>query len=192
MPITVADAKRHLRIDAADVNDDDYIGSLIKTAETHIERETFIVTSKRSGEPFLFDCFDDELVLPRGPVDTATIDIKFIGIDGTEQDLALGAYRQVTNRLITRLYPPIGGRWPQFKRVPSGISVTADVGYVEATDVAPSLCSEALKQAARLLVGHWYVNREAVIAARSVVPAEMPFAVTLLLEGERLWLSPIA
>jgi hypothetical protein len=42
---------------------------------------------------------------------------------------------------------------------------------------------QAIKQAALLLVGHWYANREAVSIGESV--AEIPLAATALLEPFR-------
>ena len=190
MPITVADAKQHLRIAADDATDDGYIGLLISTAENVIERETLIVTRKRAAEVFLFSCFDTELVLARGPVDEATLALKYFGPDGVEVTLDAGDYRVVTDRLVTRLLPPIGGNWPPHKSVAAGISVIADVGYVGATADEPAACADALKHAARLLVGHWYANREAVSVGR--VPTEMPYAVEMLLQNERLRIAPVA
>ncbi len=187
MPISMADAKRHLHIDGND--EDAYIAGLILAAEGHIEKQTKIVTRKRA-ETFLFDCFGAELAIPRGPVDPATIVVKYLDADGVEQTLAAAGYRLLTRRLVTRLLPPATGTFPPTRGVAGAVTVTAQVGYVPVTEEVPSACADGLKHAARLIVGHWFATREAVNIGNIVSP--VPLTAADLLEDERLVIGAFA
>ncbi len=182
MPITLTDAKEHLRVEGN--AEDGYIGRLIAAADRHVEFRTSVVCTKRA-DTFRFDCFGSEIVIPRGPVDLATIAVKYIDEAGVEQTLAASGYRVVSSKLATRLLPPVTGSWPRTRAVPAAVTVTAQVGFAPPTDQAPSACSDGIKHAARLLLGHWHATREGVNVGNIV--SKVPLAVDELLDAERIF-----
>lgn len=58
-----------------------------------------------------------------------------------------------------------------------GLQITMTAGYGETADKVP----EAIRHAIMMLAAHWYENREAVLDGRSVLPIEVPVAVSMLI-----------
>jgi uncharacterized phiE125 gp8 family phage protein len=65
-------------------------------------------------------------------------------------------------------------------RTSAGIEIDVGVGYGEAASDVP----EALRQAIRLLVAHWYENRGLVAIGQAI--AAMPMSVTGLVAPYRM------
>ena len=68
--------------------------------------------------------------------------------------------------------------WPSVRDQPQAITVRAVMGYASASAVP-----YPLKQAMKLLIGHWYENREAVVVGQ--VPMEVPLAAEALISPYR-------
>ena len=80
-----------------------------------------------------------------------------------------------------RIVLAYGKSWPSVMLQPAyGIEVEFIAGYGVAAAVP-----ERVKQAMKLLVGHWYENREAVLIG--TISKEIEFAVKALLSLERIW-----
>lgn len=159
--ITLADAKLQLRELGAD--EDVQIQKYIDMASRHVESETGYVAPVRSEEPFRFHCFSRELRLPLRPIATASVAIDYLDYDGESQ--AFTDFRIIERNGFNRIVPAVGKNWPGLSSyLTDTIIVTADVGYAE--DDAD--CPEDLKGAVRLLVGHWFLHREAVSSGTKV------------------------
>lgn len=124
------------------------------------------------------------IVLPRPPVASIT-SVQYIDDGGVLQTLDASMYQVDTDSEPARLLPAWGQIWP-VTRYPqlSAVKITYVAGYASA-DAVPA----TTKQGIRLLLGHFYENREAVLAAgaRGAAQAiELPLAAKSLLDVDRV------
>lgn len=151
-PVTLEEAKTHLRVDST--NEDAFIMSLIYAATGHLDGFSgtlgrAIMTQSWSQE---YDGFIGDLVLPFGPVQSVT-SVSYDG--GTFSDF----------RLLS------DGRGP-FLRVNTGLSWPSTsepvtVEFVVGADEAPA----AIKAAILLHIGTLYQYRETMVEGEKVSPA---------------------
>lgn len=175
--VTTAEAKLHCRIDASD--DDTLIDTLIDAATQLVETVTHRALLSQTWDLKLeaFPCDGDELWLPKPPV-SAVSSITYLDTAGASQtwatteyltDLPTGAWARKA-----RITPAYGVVYPSTYPVPNAVTVRFVCGYGAAAAVpAP------LKAAIKLLVGHWYQNREAVNVGN--ITSELPLTVPALL-----------
>ena len=98
--------------------------------------------------------------------------------DDAEQTLASSVYRLLPTTIGASLFLKGGQSWPSTYAREDALRVTMVCGYGAASAVP-----QAIKQAALLMIGHWYANRETVAIGVSV--AELPMAVHALLSPYR-------
>jgi uncharacterized phiE125 gp8 family phage protein len=178
--ITLAEAKVQVSVDHDE--HDSLITGMISAGAGHIEDTTGFVCPKREDEPFVFDRFGRELVLPLRPVDADTIVVSYLDGDGAPQTFA--EFRTYERNGLLRIAPGIGHSWPSVPCARGVITVTADVGWPAATAETPVPCQATLKRASLLCVGTWYANREGVVVGTIV--NTLPDGFAALLEAERL------
>lgn len=172
-PITLAEAKAHLRVDADDDAEDALITSLITAARQHVEdvcERAILLQSwtlrldafPRVCHPYTLPAFrgDDRIFLPGGLVSEVT-SVKYKDVDGIEQTLDAGAYVANLPADPARIFPAYGAAWPTARQQREAVSVLYQVGYADAGDVPA-----ALKAAMLLIVGDLYANREASVAGQ--------------------------
>lgn len=175
-PVTVAEAKRHCRVDMSD--DDALFADLISAATRHCEQ----FTHRR----FISQVWDDRRdavpayvwTSPLGPV--VSIDsVSYVDLDGATQTWSSALYRtdipDGDAAGPARLTPIYGGQWPQARSITNSFVVRMTVGYGASAATVPS----DIKAAIKLMVGHLYANREAVNIGNIVTP--LPLAVESLL-----------
>jgi uncharacterized phiE125 gp8 family phage protein len=177
--IGLADARAQCAVESDE--HDAMLAALIVAATAWIEERTGYVAGARE-EAFRFDRFERELELRRRPVDLETIAVAYLDGDGGEQPFT--DIRAVLKDGTVRVTPAIGSAWPAAACGPSAITLTADVGFADSDEMGAADAPEPLRQAARLLVGHWFANREAVVTG--TISTELQFSVDLLLEPYRL------
>lgn len=168
--VSLADAKAFLRVEHDD--EDVLIASLVAAAVGLVERNTGknltpkIVRQTLAGFPA---GGSGAIALWRGPA-TSVVELAHDDSDGNEQLVA-------DFRLIEggngRLLPAHGESWPATASGPGTVRLTYVAGYEPADRERLQLA-----QAVRMLVAHWYGNREAVGAGSL---AEVPFAVDAIL-----------
>lgn len=158
-PLTLAEVKTHVRQDRDD--DDGLLAALITAAREH--GETF---THRALAPQVWDLKLDAfpcgayvpIVLPKPPV-TAIGSISYLDSNGDTQtwgssnyttDLPSGAWAAPA-----RIVPAYGLTYPTTRSVMNAVTVRFTCGYTS--------CPEGIKAALKLLIGHWYANREAVV-----------------------------
>ncbi|MBG6116787.1 putative phiE125 gp8 family phage protein [Sphingobium sp. JAI105] len=155
-PITVADAKLHLRVETAD--DDVAIADLIRIAARQIETIYGVVAVRREVA-FNLDCFPRDLRIPLVPVIADSITISYLDAAGEFQ--AFENFRSFVRQDWTFVTPAIGARWPTAAAVPGAITVTATVGHID-RDASIQAQQEAVphdvRQATRYLVEHLYTR----------------------------------
>jgi len=166
-PVSLAEMKTHLRIDITD--DDSLISTLITAARDYIERVTRR-TMIYTGYKLLLDTFPGWSVhLPRLPVLdqsagveflTATPLVQYYNLQGVLTTLTAGTDYELDlyhnpPRLV--LPPMVYWPWTQLGKT-NAVQISFVAGYSADASLVPPL----LKNAIKLLVSHWYNNREAV------------------------------
>lgn len=178
-PISVEEAKEHLRIDGFD--EDSYIDSLIVTAREWAEkcqRRALITQTLR----YSCDAFPTgrEIELPRPSLQSVT-SIAYKDKDGNVHTLDPATYAVDTESIVGRVVLMPGASWPTFEAYPvNAVSITYEAGYGD----APSDVPQRTKQAMFLLVGYWYANREA--AQTGALSRQVAFSVESLLAFDRV------
>lgn len=183
-PVTLATAKLHVR---QDLNDDDtLLTALIPAARRYIEeytRRSLMPATWRLtftggfgwdvGDTNLPGC-DQPFVLYRAAPLISVTTFVYTDTDGTPTPLVVGTdYRVDADAEPAKLWPAWGESWPDTREGPAAVSVTYQAGYANAEAVPTPLA-----QALLLLLGHWYVNREAIAAG---VVQRIPHGVNELL-----------
>lgn len=166
------EAKKHLRIDAG-VNDENaLLDALIRAAANYFERATnrLLITQtwKLTLDKFPGALAGDDwpaIRLPHSPVQSIT-SISYVDTAGATQTLAAAKYLAELTSLPPRIAPAYGDIWPSTRLQPGAINVTYVAGYGATYTSVP----EDDKAALKMLLAHWYANREAVGAAMSEQP----------------------
>lgn len=166
-PVTVAEAKEHLRI--VDFTDDDtYIAGLVDAArkwcEDYCER-----TFADCQYTVAFDDFPAvRIELPRPPVRlnatgaNATVSISYVDTGGATQTFVWSEsgtqdFRLDKDYTPGLVYPLYLETWPSTRIDDKSVQITYLAGYGSVASVP-----QAAKHAMKMLVSHWYTNREAV------------------------------
>ena len=183
-PVTLAEAKAHLRVDIDD--DNDYIEALIVAARQYAEEylDRALVSQRLTMR---MDTFPYEFELPRPPMassGTLTATTVTYSIDPgssgtatpTTATLSADTYRVDRNDTPGKIRTVYNGTWPSHLTDPNAISVTWWAGYGPAGTDVP----QAIKSAILMLVAHLYENRQAAVAT-GAVPQDVPFGVKALL-----------
>jgi uncharacterized phiE125 gp8 family phage protein len=179
-PLTTAEAKTHLRVDTAD--DDTYIGALILAARQQAESITRRALITQTWKYYLAQFpintpgqFPNAIELPLAPLQTVT-SIKYTDNDGAEQTVDSGDYDVDINIEPGRIIPSFGNVWPSTRYQANSVVVEYKTGYGNASTDIPAQLIHAIK----LLIGHWYENRESVVTGTQV--NEVPDTVQYLLD----------
>lgn len=179
-PVTLAEAKAHLRIPSGETGDDTYVTALIAAAREVVEKITNRKLVTQTWKYFL-DKFPEErsFELPYPKLQTVTW-IKYYDEEAALTTLSTDIY-QVDNRGIVGLVANKKDQsWPETEdeRL-SAVEVKFVCGYGAASAVP-----EAIKSAIKVLVATWYENREAIVVG--VMASKVPNTVSLLLANYRV------
>lgn len=177
-PLSVYEAKRQLRIEPDDTDQDDHVASLCAAAHRKIEREL--------GYPILFQTRQTHLTgFPCGPIwlggghGLTIVSIRYRDTAGTLQTLVADRYSLDAVSRVAQVYPAPATSWPGTQNTPGAVIVEWRAGWENPADVP-----EDLVHAMKLLVGHWDQNREAVVIG--TISTEVQIALEDLLAPFRL------
>jgi len=175
-PITLAEAKAHLRVDASD--EDDLIARLIGAAVAKVEGPKGLGVAVMERQWALsLHAFPRSIMLPLGPV-TAVNAIAYLDVSGAQQTLASGDYHVDLDGEPAEIEPAFGKSWPATRNRRGAVTVTFTAGFPDAASVP-----DDLKTALLMTVAHLYENREIVNVGGSVT--EIPDTAKAILERYR-------
>jgi len=180
LPVSLEEAKQYCRVNHDDENS--LIESLLAAAVGYLDGPSGILGRAIIEQEWLLelDAWPNRLALPIEPV--TNVAVSYINTSGTETTVP-------ENQLVITDAPSArtvlewvdGIQAPELKNARYPVKVTITAGFGAAADV-----DEGLKVAIKMLVGHWYDNRETVVMGMSVV--ELPMAVSALLARYRVML----
>ncbi len=180
-PLTVAEAKLHLKVDVDADDDDALIDTLITAAREFVESYThrFLLTQtwdeRRDDFP---NWYDGAIWLPGPPLQGVT-SVTYVDPGGVTQTWSASLYLVDAPRGAKaakgRLEPVFAQIYPVTRRQANAVTVRFVAGYGAAAAVPASL-----KAAMKLLIGHWWLNREAGAIVRASADV-LPFGVEALL-----------
>lgn len=177
-PVTLAEAREHLRVD--EFEEDGLISRLIDAATAHLDGWSgmlgrCLVTqtwrSDFSGFPT-----GDILRLPLAPLRSVT-SVQYIS-GGSQSTLGSTVYRVASDAESPTIILNDTATWPTTDDRPDAVSVTADYGYGDRGDVPADI-----KSAMLLLISHWFDNRSSVNIGN--ITSEIPMSAGYLLSKYR-------
>lgn len=177
-PVTVAEAKAHLRVGFSE--DDTLIEGLIAsaTAEAQTITRRQLVTATWKLLLRDFPAGDEPIRVPLPPLQSVS-SVKYFDTNGTEQTIASANYIVDIASEPGRIALAPDKTWPGVQDRINAVTVEFIAGYGD-----PSAVPERIKTAIKQLVGHWYENREA--ATLGIEAKEVPLAFERLLWSERV------
>lgn len=153
-PVSLAEVRLHLKVDNTD--DDSLIEQLLDAATIYCEQ--FQNRTYLNRTRFLYlDEFPDVILVPNAPLVSVTT-LQYIDTDGATQTWGSSNYKVDTNTEPGRITPAYNVSWPTIRQVTSAITITYVAGYGAGAANTPN----DVKNAIKLLVGHWYEHREGV------------------------------
>lgn len=181
--ITTAEAKAHLRVDHSD--EDAYIAGLVKAAEAMLDGPNGMVGKALATQQWTLKrerlIGTDALDLPVVPF-RDVVSIAYYDADNTLQTLntpeAIGALFTTAGNEDWGQIAPVTV-WPEMYQRPDALTVVFHAGFGDPADVPANLL-----HAAKMLIAHWYENREQVTLGQS--PVELPMAVQALVGVHRI------
>lgn len=166
--LTVDDCKKHLRVDTSE--EDALISALRDASIEWVERFCGLKLGPSQNQSWRSQ------ILPSNPLSAVSLAVRPV-TDVTAITWQDGNGVEVTGDVADYRFsengefrPIVGGSWPA--GVGGEVEVTFDAGFAEGE------CPPQLLHAVRLMIGHLYANREAVIVG--AVSSEVPLGITTL------------
>ena len=184
-PLTIEQAKRHLREDLVDPDNDADIGSLITAArldaEFRLQRTLITSTWRHTLDAFPSLCTgyqDGAIRLPMGST-IAVTSVQYVDQAGTLQTLAADQYLIDASGDVARITPAYGLSWPATRDQPGAVQVTYTAGYGSTAASVPAPIVSWIKLAVSDLYG-----QRSRSAERPMVPHHFADG---LLDAYRIW-----
>jgi len=198
-PFTLAQARTFLRLDLpgfpGDTSQDPLIASWIRAGRQWIERsidrsigEQTLMVTLDSFTPARCVAESRALVeLPLGPV-RSIVSIEYIAPGETAPDVFLSvppsAYH-LTAAAPQRVVLRSGAAWPSARGEFEAVRIKYVAGYAVGDDVSGEKVGDDLLAAMRLLLGHFWLNRQAITPSSTAAAQELPLGVQALLWPNR-------
>jgi len=173
LPLSLANAKAHLRVDHSD--EDELISGLIDAATARIDGYSGILGRALITQTWAveFPTFSSRLDLPLGPLQSATI--QYYDSTNVLQTLSASVYAVLTDGLGPYVSLKYNQQWPQTYTRDDAVKVTWVAGY----GATPASVPAAIRSAMLQMLAPWYDNRAAVNIGN--VTSELPLAAAALL-----------
>jgi uncharacterized phiE125 gp8 family phage protein len=171
-PVTLAEIKRHLRVTIDDDDSllEDYLAAATEYCEDQVTGSRSFMTQTWDWKLHVFP--GDSFEIPRPPLQSVS-SIKYFATDSSTGVTTLSSTNYLVHLQeslpgVVELHPEVGS-WPTVADRADAVQVR----FISGGSGAP----QQVKQAVKLLVGHWYAVREDV----AVVGSEIPHGVRSLL-----------
>ena len=182
-PLSLAEAKLHLKVDTGD--DDTLIASLITTARETAEVLTGRALASQVLE-YVLDGFPPEsemIYIPRPPLEELD-NIKYRDYEGNETEWDASNYIVDADSMPARVTLAYGKYFPDYTPYPAAsVRIRYTAGYRPGGPDSLKIPGQ-ISQALKLLIGHFYENRESVVVG--TVANKVPFSVEALLYPYRI------
>ena len=179
-PVTLAEAKAHLRVDISD--DDDLITAIIKAAREYCE-EYLDRTLVHTQWTMRMDAFPWEFKLPRPPMaqagTTTVTSVTYTLETQATATLNTSEYRVDRNSTPGAIRTVYAGTWPGHLADANAVSVTWWGGYGADGTSVPA----GIRAAMLMIIGSLYEHRSAVLTG--TISKEIEFGVKSLLDAHR-------
>jgi len=180
-PISLDEAKAHLRVDSSD--EDDLITSLIQAAREYAEEFLGRALITQTWDWYLDDFPSSDsvpLYVPKPPLQSV-MSIQYVDSNGDTQTWDSSEYDVDVKSDPGRIAPAYGESYPDPRDQLNAVTIRFTAGYGDSASDVP----QRIRQALLLILGHWYENRaEVVIGGGSVV--QVPLAAQALLWQDRI------
>ena len=167
-PVTLAEAKTHLRVDGT--AEDTLVASLIITSRLHVEAAMGLALITQSWSWF-FDAWPAgaAVKLPLRPVQSITA-VRLYDENAVVTTLASDTYFLDGAGAPARLVRQGALVWPKPGRIANGIEIALTAGYGDAAADVP----DPIRQAILLLIAHWYEHRSPLeVGPQAQLPPDM-------------------
>ena len=167
-PVTTAEAKEQLRIDSSD--EDTFIDTLILAARIAAENFTGrrLITTVLEMRLDGFPVGGDAIWIP-GPPLIVVNTMVYTHVDGTAgTSWASSKWTSDIYATPGRIVPAFGESYPATRDVPNAVTIDYDAGYGAASAVPGPI-----KHAMKMMLAHWWVNREEVVVGVSAATVPM-------------------
>ena len=194
--ITRTQAKGQLRIKEDETFEDDFLDGLIPQATRIVEllaRRQFITATYIKSLQSFHDTRNvkhpgdhhdthnhhdhegdehDVIILEHPPLQSVE-EIKYIDTDGNEQILDLADIQLDTFKEPGRIKPAFGKSWPTARKQFNSVLIKYKAGYGDDESTLPP----EVKRAVKLVVSHYFENRDLVLTANDVEQIEFPIGI---------------
>ena len=177
-PVTVAEAKSHVRIETSD--DDTLVDAMLAAATAMAEAQTglALITQTLALHLDEWPC-DGVIYVPRAPLASVT-SIVYRATDGTQTTLSASEYQTVTSSQPGRIAPAYGYDWPALRGTLDDVVITFVAGFGASGSSVPA----DIRHAILLIFAELYENREGFVTGTIATP--LPMAADMLLGRHRL------
>jgi uncharacterized phiE125 gp8 family phage protein len=189
-PLDLVAAKAHLRMDAADTDQDDTLNLLIETTAQQLDGPAGILGRALIAQTWTLyldrfpghhgvwsglrrNCRHDAIRLPLPPL-ISLVSITYLDGDGVRQTLPVGQY-DVRAGEAAIVQPAYGCSWPCARYDSRSIAITFTAGYGAPADLPKPLISAML-----LMMGGLFENREDTVVGMRAAMVETTFVKRLL------------
>jgi uncharacterized phiE125 gp8 family phage protein len=176
MLVSLSSLKLHCAIDADETYYDDMLTEMHDAAVEWLESKTRLVF-RESTVVIYYGEFGETLVLPVWPVNSLT-SISYEDKNGDTQSLT--NYQAELLSPPATIYPAPNETFPETEvERKKAVTVTVNAGYETIAEI-PKMVNHAIK----MLVAHWFRNRETVLVGSS--SKELEYAVNALMVQSRV------
>lgn len=177
LPVSVEDCKKDIKIE--DLPEDELLGDYIEAACALVGGKDGIVGKILTSETWDLKLCSARgcVVLPISPVQSI-VSIEYFDSTNTLRQLNVNDFDLYGNEDSAFIEPKTGVSWPSVFPRRDALKIRFVAGFGAAADVPKNIT-----RAIRLIVAHWYTNREAVTVG--VTAKELPLAVDSLLNISR-------
>lgn len=150
-PVTLAEAKQHLRIDGSD--EDSTVARCVSAAREEAEHLLERCVAPQTLQLILDDFPADAILLPRPPI-TSIESVTYVDPDGVTRTLAGSEYSLDDAGIDAWLLPAVDAEWPETREQANAVTIQYQAGWVAAS------CPATIKAWILLRAGALYRHRE--------------------------------